>query len=496
MKKIILFSISMFSLGLMQAQNITDAIRFSQTEVNGTARFNAMSGAFGALGGDLSAIGINPASSSIFNNNQAGVTFANYNTNNQSNYFGLKTKETNSNFDINQAGGVWVFEDNGSKWNKFALAINYDNNKSLDNSIFSAGNNSNSVANYFTSYANGIPQNILSDYYYDELYYNEQQAYLGYQAYIINPASDNSSETNYYSNVPVGANYYQQQAIETTGFNGKVAFNGSAQYDNFLTIGVNLNAHFIDYRQTTSFYEKNDFVSINTDYAVNRLRFNSDLYTYGNGFSFQVGTIIKPSNDIRIGLTYQSPTWLTLNDELSQSVVAVSANNAGELQPDVVNPQLTLLYEPYKLQTPSKYTGSFAYVFGKRGLISLDYSLNDYNNVQLRPNSDFAGENNYISNVLKSASEYRLGAEYKIAKWSLRGGYRFEESPYKNGKTIGDLYGISSGLGYNFGNTKLDVAYSYSKRNYDYQFFSQGLTDYSNIYEIKNNVSVTLLFEL
>jgi hypothetical protein len=36
-----------------QSQEIKDALRYSQDNITGTARFRAMSGAFGALGGDL-----------------------------------------------------------------------------------------------------------------------------------------------------------------------------------------------------------------------------------------------------------------------------------------------------------------------------------------------------------------------------------------------------------------------------------------------------------
>lgn len=68
---------SVFSFG----QNINDAIRYSQTDLSGTSRFTAMSGAFGALGGDLSAVNLNPAGSTYFNNNQAGFTLRNYNVN-------------------------------------------------------------------------------------------------------------------------------------------------------------------------------------------------------------------------------------------------------------------------------------------------------------------------------------------------------------------------------------------------------------------------------
>jgi len=78
----------------------------------------------------------------------------------------------------------------------------------------------------------------------------------------------------------------------------------------------------------------------------------------------------------------------------------------------------------------------------------------------------------------------------------LRGGYRFEQSPYKNKTTIGDLTGYSAGLGYNFGSTKMDIAYSYAKRNSQQGFFSQGFTDGANINAINNTVSLTLLFEL
>ena len=98
--------------------------------------------------------------------------------------------------------------------------------------------------------------------------------------------------------------------------------------------------------------------------------------------------------------------------------------------------------------------------------------------------------------TLKTSGELRIGAEYKIKALSLRGGYRMEQSPYKNKTTIGDLTGYSGGLGYNFGATRVDLAYSYAKRNYQQGFFSTGLTNAASIDAINNNVSLTVLFEL
>ena len=43
------------------SQSQLDAFKHSQTELNGTARYLGMGGAFGALGGDISAMNTNPA---------------------------------------------------------------------------------------------------------------------------------------------------------------------------------------------------------------------------------------------------------------------------------------------------------------------------------------------------------------------------------------------------------------------------------------------------
>lgn len=500
MKKYILLLITIITVNIIQAQEIRDALRYSQENLNGTARFRAMSGAFGALGGDLSSINVNPAGSAIFANNQLGFTLNNTSINNNSNFFDNTTNVKDSSFDLNQAGGVFVFKNQNklNNWKKFSVAINFENTNVLNNSIYSAGTNpSNSIANYFLSYANGVPLNVLEDSNYDELGHGAQQAFLGYQGYIINPVNNNSTNTNYTSNVPAGGSYYQENTITAKGYNGKLSFNAATSFKDKLYIGVNLNSHFVDFRQSSRFYEDNE-APLTPDYTVSRVQFDNDLYTYGTGFSFQLGAIAKLSKELRLGIAFESPTWLRLNDEFTQKLIGVSANTSEELAPDVVNPNTTNYYEPYKLQTPSKWTGSMAYVFGKKGLISVDYAIKDYSSIQFKPNSDpyYRTLNNKMNTLLNSASELRLGAEYKIEAWSLRGGYRLEQSPYKNKTTIGDLTGYSGGIGYNFGGTKLDLSYATFKRATQQGFFEQGLTDGAAINTKNSTITLTLLFEL
>lgn len=516
MKKFIFLLSIGFTFNVAQSQEIPDAVRYSQDNLNGTARYRAMSGAFGALGGDLSSLNVNPAGSAIFSNNQLTVTLTYFNKKNDSDYFRTKTNASNNSFDLNQAGGVFVFknQNTSSDWKKFSIAINYENTTDFNNSVFSAGvNQNNSIANYFLSYANpnssinqgGFYLDNVKKFYYEEFNYEDQQAYLGITGNVIKPNLLEDDNDSYNSN-SVGGNYYQENIIESTGYNGKVSFNASTVYNDKLIIGVNLNSHFTDYRQSTEFFERNDN---NNASGIKYATFQNDLYTYGSGFSFQLGTIYKATKALRLGLAYESPTWYRLNDQLNQKLYTTGSNfidfeAVGVDNYPIISGQsntssdsdITIFYEPYNLQTPSKWTGSLAYIFGKKGLVSFDYSRKDYSTTTFKPKNDFTGANRQMSTILDVSNEFRLGAEYKIKEWSLRGGYRFEESPYKNKTTIGDLNSISGGIGYNFGAFRLDLAYSNTKRDSNEAFFTQGFVDGSKINTTNNNVTMTLLFEL
>lgn len=489
-----------------KAQTLSDALLYADDNMNGTSRFSAMSGAFGALGGDFSSIHVNPAGSAVFNNNQVAITLSSLNTKNQSNYFGNKVNSNDNSFDINQAGGILVFNnyDEKSNWKKIALAADYENIRNFDNSVFSMGTNPNqSVADYFLSYANpglygsNIPLSTITTNYYEDLDIRGQQAYLGYNGYVINPDPNNPNNNTYVANVSPGS-FYQENSVETSGYNGKMAFNLSAQYTDKFYFGLNFNTYFTDLERTSYFYEYNNN---NDTEGMRELNFENYQRTYGTGYSFQLGAIAKLNANFRAGLAYQSPTWYRLNDEKRQ-LLATSGFNYGNppfsgLSDTFVDSDILIIYPTYKLQTPSKWTGSLAYIFGKKGLISIDYSLKDYSNIQFKPNDNFFRPLNIAANqLLKTSAEFRLGGEYKYKFWSFRGGYRYEQSPYENKKIMGDLTGFSTGFGYNFGNTKLDLSYSYAQRKSQEAVFSQGFTAPQNLKTQFNNISATLLFEL
>jgi len=58
------------------SQNISDALNYTNNNIDGSARFSSMGGAFGALGGEISSISANPAASAIFSDSYFSLSFA------------------------------------------------------------------------------------------------------------------------------------------------------------------------------------------------------------------------------------------------------------------------------------------------------------------------------------------------------------------------------------------------------------------------------------
>jgi len=503
MKKLYFMVAACFVITFSQAQDITDALRYSSEELTGTARFRAMSGAFGALGGDLSALGINPAGSAIFLNSFATVTLDYNQRKNNTNYFNGITSNKNSEVNFDQAGAVLVFNSTNpeNNWGKFTLGVNYEQTNNFDDRFVAHGINTKSIDKYFLGYAEGVPLELLKTIDNEsitDLYlflgenegYGAQQAFLGFQGFVVEPDSDTPENTLYHSNIEPG-DFDQTYTLASTGLNGKFSFNFASAFKDFLYLGINLNAHFLNYDRATQLLEINS----NSGSETNKVLFSNNLSTTGDGVSFQLGTIAKLNDNIRIGVSYESPTWFTISEQATQRLETYSEEFKEQV---IINPNVVNVYPDYRLKTPGKITGSLAVLFGTTGLISFDYSYKDFSNTELRPVEDpeFMFQNTQIADNLKAASTYRLGGEYRIQDWSLRGGYRFEESPYENETSIGDLNGYSLGLGYNFGNIKVDLAYDNSSRTDNPQLYQVGLTNKANIDRDFSSVILSLSFGL
>jgi len=461
MKKLFLF-IAVFSMSFLKAQNIEDALIYSDQNLLGTARYSAMSGAFGALGGDLSSLHINPAGSAVFLNSTGALTLSGASSDNRSNYFEETSTISLYKINLNQLGAVFVYnnQNEASVFNRLAIGLSYTQTNDNFNKLFVSGNSNSSIAQYFESAAQGIPLQLITvgpgetiDGVYSSLGeeegFNAQQAFLGNETFVINPEDETNTEnTTYTSNVGSGI-FDQEYTTISTGINGKFSVNAGIQINKKFYIGANLNSHFINYDRLSQFDEVNDI----TDSGVNRIIFENRLSTTGSGFSAQIGAIAKITPMLRVGASLQTPTFYQITEETTQGIQTEStAEGTATVTPDVVN-----IFPSYQLTTPAVARGSVALLFGQRGLISVDYSYKDY-----------------ASTAFASI-----------------------ENPFINTSRFGEKNGFSFGLGYAFKKMKIDFAYNTIIQEQVQQFFpNSGFSNQAMVRTQRDITTLTLSFNL
>lgn len=499
------YQLSLF-VGIMSfatwAQGINEIIDYSTPELSGTARFKSMGGAFGALGGDLSAITVNPAGSAVFNHSQFGFTLSNTAIDNTTPMFDASKITDENQFSFEQLGGVFVLKNHGKgDWKKISFGFNYQHQRNFQNNIHAGFvNTQNSIEDYFLDHAQGINvQNLktkdnetISSAYMNigyDLGYDAQQAFLAFQSYLID--YDNTNQ-EYYSELKHNGSVNQELFLDTDGTSGQFNLNFAAQFKDSFYLGMNLNFHDIEYKERNDFYEHG---YSSTDSPIKEVRFYNELNTLGKGFSLQLGAIGKVNENLRLGLSYQSPTWYSLDDEISQFLVTYTNETDGKdyyIDPNV----LVVFKDRTKLQTPSSITASAAFVFGKKGLFSVDYINKNYRNALLSPKNNFFAANALADQILTNTNAFRIGGEYRINRLSLRAGFRYEENPFKKAGLGNNTKGHSLGMGYDFGGTLLGISYSKSSSARGRQLYGTGLTDMLNIVQDQSNISLSLAIKL
>ncbi len=457
----------------LQAQNFEDGWRYAQDNPYGTARFAGMSGAFSSLGGDMSAIGLNPAGATTFTTNRLTGTLSIFNNNNTANYFDKSHGSDYTSFDdrfisMDQIGAVWVFKSDVSDWNKIALSINFNKDADYGNHIRIQGTNltGNSVTNYFVNNANGIKlaDIKLIDGYDDDyqwlgenLGFGAQQAYLGYQSYIINAVDPNNDNNTQYVANAVYTNVNHQNTINSTGDKSHIDFNIAGTYQNTLQLGFSLSVFSIDYTESNTIIEDNYDPASDLQY----LKLRNTLRVEGNGIGIKLGAIYKIAPGTKLSLAYHSPQWLEINEYMKQTVHTEMGNgDIFDISPDIENE-----FAPYRIITPSKFIIGASGVINKKWLISIDYTYQNMGNLHFKETeadadtSYFDSLNDNISNSMQAIHKLNVGGEIKLSELSLRAGGFMATSPVKADDDLFTSKGYSFGIGYDFGSFVLDMAY-------------------------------------
>jgi hypothetical protein len=452
------------------SQNDADLFRYSKTETFGSARFEAMGGAFGALGADLSVSQINPAGFGRFSTNQLNLSLGGSVVNNKLTFKGNTTTSNSFTLKPNAIGIVFI-EDESRKnrgYQYMQVGIGYNRIQDFRNSFSYSGFQFESLLESFAASANGTP-------YYDLYLTHPFSSSLAWETYTINPAGGNNYEAALYNS----GDQFHRREVETKGGMGEYYLSFSGNFINALYLGANIGFRTLKYEENLSHYEEV------TDTTGNELRsFDYAYYlkTKGNGLNVKLGLIYLPKDNVRLGLAIHTPTFYELEDDTEADMTATFDYGVRTVS-DSLKPVGNY---KYRLRTPPRVVGSFAYIFGTRGCISADLEYVNYKWAHLRSTKDltnyqrydFTIENAEAKKVLQSALNLRIGGEFVFnSVFFLRAGVGLSTKAYNSKVDVenGLDKSYSCGLGFKFGQYTFDLSLKQTQFSRVYTAF-QGST--------------------
>ena len=478
-KGLLAISIIALSSITLLAQNEIDALRFSQDAPLGTARFTAMSGAFGSLGGEFSALSLNPAGIGMYQFSEFSFT-PSFSLNSNTSYYGNKETDYKSGLKIGNIGLVFSSLRENSEWKRINFAIGWNQLANYDNNIRIQGeNNTSSIADNILAISQGYTIDELNTFY----------SYPAFGTYLIDfPDSlDITSNSyindngNYISNVKGNSSKTQTKNIHSSGGKNEFIFSIWGYFNEQLYLGATIGVPTLDY------YEKSTYSETNFGDTINDLEgfdLQEKLSVYGAGLNLKIGAILRVNDNLKLGAALHTPTAYSIEENFSTSLTTHFTEESLTYNSD------NYFFE-YDLITPWKAILSASSLLNKNILLSADYEIVDYSFSSMHSSQyTFTDENNVIQELYTKASNIRLGAEINIKPFVVRAGYSKYGSAFANKDYSKENY--SFGLGINNGGYYLDAAYVLSQGNGEHLLYSE---DYINPVSLVNT-NHSLVFTL
>jgi len=417
---------------IVVAQTEFDALKFIQPDINGTARYSAMAGAFGALGADPSAIKDNPAGLGIYRSSEFSGTF---NVLSQSTQTEWMRKDANdglfkggfNQFSFVHSGlpGSSISRSTGLKRSNWSFTYNRlkDFNRQLR--INGGSGVSGSALDYIAYFTADIPgADLYKTNSYDP-YNNTSVPWISAAAanadLIKEFVWDDNGKTAYWApllddNEKVSPSYYQRES----GHFDEYSLSWSGNFNNRFFLGASFNIYNLKYVVNSEY--KEDFS------VVGSMTMNNYLSSSATGLGVRLGAIYIPFDFLRLGASLRAPMVYSVNDI---NYLDLHYNHGGSNFGTIYTPEGS---NSFKLQSPMVYNLSTALILGKKGVIGLEYMNSDNSTSKYMNKSgnsfSYRYENDTIAAVFNQQHTLKIGGEYKLTEnVALRAGYAMSTAP-------------------------------------------------------------------
>jgi len=462
----ILLAVVLLGLNL-QAQESFDLLKYSNMEPYGTARAMGMANAFGALGGDVSSLNINPAGLGIYRSGELTYTHALSTVGVSSDFretggslSDRKTRTVPANFGFVTA---YRTEDEESFAN-FNFAVTYNRLKNFSRHTAVRGFNR--------------PVSLL-----DNLVQGSGLEDFMYQAFML--------DDNYNPILAAEEVVDNEQYMVESGRSDVWDFGFGFNYGYFLYFGVAVGIQSINYQLDTYYQE---LFELGGDF-----RLTNELQTTGNAVNAKFGVILRPTAPLRLGLAVHTPTYYSLVD-VSRTTLSASGIVYDGVTHNTVQKTGNGFFSSYAyhLKTPTRLVYSAAWQLGRKGFISADLDHIFYSAMQEKDAygylySDVSAD---VKSNFRDVLNLHLGMEWRFSDVvSGRCGFARYMSPVREEVETDDNHYVTTptytpqysvdrgasvltgGLGLHFDGWYLDFAATYSMRDEHFHPFYNARTD-------------------
>ena len=389
MKKILLILLLAYSLSPIAYSQ--DVQRFAERSTIGTARYVGMGGAMTAIGGDPSAAMVNPAGLGLYRRSEISVSIDETIDNTQQ--VGSNDTYQRTRFAAPQLSAIWAWgnsqKQRGLVYNNFMFSHNRLATFNRDIVVKGAGMGMVPTICNITNDEGGVSEEFLVNKPWDDVKIG-WLSILGYEAYLIDPIENNKWKPSV--DFTDGS-----LSISETGTSDQYTLSWAGNISNQWYIGIGLNIPTITYTKHTSLREENKQNSSSAE-------LKSMFHVSGVGVSGSFGLIYRPIQALRIGVSLQTPTILSLSRQSTGDMYSTIAGQKYE----VLTPESGVM--DIDIASPLRTSVSVAGQMGKIGLIAVQY--------------DYAH-----SNEMEDRHTLRIGAEAQVTRGLfLNAGYVYESS--------------------------------------------------------------------
>jgi hypothetical protein len=453
-------------------------------DITGSARMLGIGGAQISLGGDIGSILANPAGLGFYNRSEISFTptfmFRDVKTLfDQDNFDDFNTR-----FGFSTLGVVFnKTRDDVSpgSWRGGSFGISLSKLADFNGSFHYQGNNNTTILEDFSRRAEGMNPSSLPS--------NALQT-LAYDAYLINPSTYyGGNQENVYGPIVFDDQFpLQIESVDTRGSHNQLTFGYGGNFSDKFYFGANIGLGMLRYesqKKYTEFFDIEEVVypddTPGVDFTIDEV-----LTLNGVGINGSLGFIFRPNNLVRFGASITSPTFYNFRDERTADIIAYYSQfrddvyyenfiiNNDTLGDEFANSDLIL--SDYSIRTPAKLSAGMSVFFGKHGFISADVDYLNYSNSILSTRDFEASEfNNNINSAFQNAINFRVGGEYRIDIFRLRGGYARMGDPYAENQISRVKTVYSAGAGIRLQSFFLDLAYQNSSFTNPYSPYAADL---------------------